>query len=373
MSTKTVRHFSYYLFENFDPSEAVDHPLNPRSFLNNSVDGILSWLAETPIQDRLYTAACARFGKEIMDRLLTGGIVRREQNTLFFDTPVFLAEDAAPIKDFFFDAASRLAEKLMEKKQEFYAFASELQNGFSAEVNLYHILCGMCFDGMFLDKLSETGVLAGSRPHASGLDYLAVIYEKCPELDQFSDGILCSYNRVSNEKIALQSFGNGNGNRLDCYRYFRLRELGKLTDRFAEIDRLMAGHTEADLLQAVTKLFLGDTTLPQVAKALNLFGYTKNGNICVPVFLKKDNDTIRTIETALEDVLLQPVSEWLSDMSSLEITATTHNVAKKEIANECWHILFGSINEILVSSGFVAKPPFKAGEGRYLQSIELYR
>ena len=373
MSTKTVRHFSYYLFENFDPSEAVDYPLNPRRFLNSSTDGILSWLAETPIQDRLYTAACAQFGKEIVDRLFTCGIVRREHNALFFDTPVFLVEDAAPIKDFFYDAASRLAEKLMEKKQEFYAFASKLQNGFSAEVNLYHILCGMCFDGMFLDNLSETGVLADSRPHASGLDYLAVIYEKCPELDQFSDGLLCSYNRITDGKVALQSFGNGNGNRLDCYRYFRLRELGKLTDRFAEIDGLMAGHTEAEFLQAVTELLVGNTISPQFAKTLDFFGYTKNGNICVPVFQKKDNDTIWTIETALEDVLLQPVSEWLSDMSSLEITATTHNVAKKEIANECWHILFGSINEILVSSGFVAKPPFKAGEGRYLQSIELYR
>ncbi|MBQ9263879.1 MAG: hypothetical protein IJ189_06655 [Clostridia bacterium] len=75
----------------------------------------------------------------------------------------------------------------------------------------------------------------------------------------------------------------------------------------------------------------------------------------------------------LEHILLPPIAAWLGDLRSLKTTATKHNVSTKEIANECWHILFGRMNELLVSNGLVAAPPFKEGEGRYLQSIELYQ
>ena len=49
-----------------------------------------------------------------------------------------------------------------------------------------------------------------------------------------------------------------------------------------------------------------------------------------------------------------------------------HGVPKEEVANEVYHMIFGMLNEELVSRGFVQMPDFHVGEGRYLKSIELY-
>ena len=366
-----ARRFSYFLFENFDPAEASDDPGNPRLFLRDTADGLLSRIVDGCEPERTFAAVCARFGADLTERLLAGGILRREGETLFLDTPLFLAEDAGPITAFCTDAASRLAGLLTEKKREFQALAEELQNGFSAEVNLYHVVCGMCLDGLFLDRLSSLGLLSEGRPHASGLDYLAVIYEKCPELDRFSDGLLCSWNRLADEDCALQSFGDGNGDRMDCYRYFRLRELGWLTERYAEADRLLAGMTEAELLQAAKALLTGQPADPLLAAALEFFGYASGGRICVPVYGKAQQETVAKIEALLEQTLLEPVSALLADADRLPITAAEHGVPRAELANELWHVLFGSINEALVQTGFAAAPLSRPGEGRYLQSVEI--
>lgn len=368
-----IRHFSYFLFENFDAEAEASNPLNPRNFLNSSVDDILSWAADTPTESRFCSVACEKFHNEVINRLIDGGVLRKDNNILLFDTPIFLSEDAEPIASFFSAAASRFAHMIQEKKPELYALAKSLENGFLPQVNLYHIICGMCFDGLFLERLSETGVLSAGREHASGLDYLSVIYEKSPALEHFSNSLLCSYNRIRNDVCALQSFGDANGNRLDCYRFFRMKGKDFLPPAFASVEEIMADLTEDALLLGMRDILNGTSVDWRIAQSLESFGYLKDGRICVPVFRKKNDDAIHAIENVLEETLLQPICEWLSDMSSLKITAISHSVAKDEIANECWHILFGSINEILVSSGIVANPPFKAEEGRYLQSIEIYQ
>lgn len=367
------RHFSYFLFESFDAHAESGNPLNPRNLLNASVDSILSWTADTPTERRTFHAACKRFGEDSITRLIDSGILRKDNQVLFFDTPVFLSEDAEKLASFFSVAATRFVRLIREKEQKLYELAGAVKNGFSAQINLYHIICGMCFDGLFLDRLSEAGILSNSRWHKSGLDYLAVIYEKCSALERFSNNLLCSYNRIQNDVCALQSFGDANGNRPDCYRFFRLREKNLLPPEFASIKETAANLSEDDLLIGLSDILNKKHVDPMIAQSLESFGYLKNGHICVPVFSRKDSDTIRTIESFLEDILLRPIGEWLSDLSALKITAVSHGVANGEIANECWHILFGCMNEILVSTGVVAKPPFKAGEGRYLQSIEVYR
>lgn len=56
----------------------------------------------------------------------------------------------------------------------------------------------------------------------------------------------------------------------------------------------------------------------------------------------------------------------------LNITAVSHGVPFAEIANELYHILFGSVNEELTVRGIVPSPLFRQGEGRYLKCIEIY-
>ena len=67
------------------------------------------------------------------------------------------------------------------------------------------------------------------------------------------------------------------------------------------------------------------------------------------------------------------MSQTLIELAgSINITAVKHGVNRKEIANELYHIVFGSINEDLTARGIVTTPKYIPGEGRYFKCIELY-
>lgn len=202
-----------------------------------------------------------------------------------------------------------------------------------------------------------------------------MIYEDCPELKQFSDGLLCSYNRLTDGEIALESFGDANGNRFDLYRCFRLREEEHLPERFKQtdelLDKLPKGKERQAILDATRLLLQGNVCQPECLAILELFGYVKDGRICVPVFSQADEPIIRRLAALIEENLYNDVAHALLDaQASLEITTIRHGVPFGEIANELYHILFGGINEELVKRGLTAAPPFRQGEGRFLQCIE---
>lgn len=109
-----------------------------------------------------------------------------------------------------------------------------------------------------------------------------------------------------------------------------------------------------------------------VLKLLELFGYVHNGSICVPVYRPEHRPYILKIEAIVEECLSEKMSKALSDLAvSLQITAVSHGVDPLEIANELYHILFGSLNEELIKRKVVAAPPYFPGEGRYQKCIEI--
>lgn len=273
--------------------------------------------------------------------------------------------------------AVHLADLIGDKIAEIWTCCAEIQNGFSIEMNLYHILCGMVFDGNFFDYLSDNGSLVTSRRHPSGLDYLSVIYEKCDALQTLSNGLLCSYNRLVNDKCSLQSFGDANGNRFDFYRFFRLMERENLPAKFKDAEVILhesfGGANKDALLSDVLSLIQTGWCAPTTMKLLEQFGYMQNGNICVPIYTPVHQKYIMEIEGIIEKYLGEAMSSTLSDLAaSIDITAVKHGVNRLEIANELYHILFGSINEELVLQKIVADPQPIPGEGRYFRCIEMY-
>lgn len=219
-----MKHFTYFLFENFDPDREADHPGNPRRILAAPADALLSRAAEFPPLACPAALLREEFGGEAVDRLTDAGALREADGVLAYDTPVFLAEDAPILERFSADAAAPLADRLWAIREKLWDAAGAVRNGFGPERNLYHILCGMIFDGRFFDWLDRRQAVAVSRLHPGGLDYLSVIYEACPALQKFSDGMLCSYNRLTDGETSLESFGDADGDRFDLYRCFRLRE-----------------------------------------------------------------------------------------------------------------------------------------------------
>lgn len=198
-----MREFEYFLFENFDADEEANNPHNPRNFLGKETDAMLTEVAQHLVNTCSYNGWCDKYSTHIVRKLIDGGVLHPSGTELAFDCPIFLREDAAVLQTEIVAKASALVDLIESSMTEIRACCGKVDNGFPVELNLFHILCGMVFDGDFFDYLSGKGALATSRQHPSGLDYLTVIYEKCEELQALSDGLLCSYNRFVNEKCSL--------------------------------------------------------------------------------------------------------------------------------------------------------------------------
>lgn len=371
-----MRHFSYFLFENYDVDVHSHNPLNPRRFLNRETDAALSYISEFPAGSCNFETCLEFFGSDMLNTLIACGVIRKEADCVLFDTPVFLREDASVLRSKMNTVALTLTDELEKCVPQIRSLCDEIKNGFPVELNLYHILCGNVFDGVFFDYLEQNNAVATSRAHTSGLDYLSIIYEQCEELDTYSDGLLCSYNRFANSCCALQSFGDANGNRHDFYRFFRLMEIGNLSAKFQTAQLLLGkcGSINKDeILLQVTNLIRCGSCSPSVLALLEHFGYAKEGMICVPVYTPDNQEIITKIAKTVEEHLGNIFIAELTALSKqVNITANKHGVSPGEIANELYHILFGSINGELVRRKIVAQPPYTSEEGRYLRSIQLY-
>ena len=203
-----------------------------------------------------------------------------------------------------------------------------------------------------------------------------MIYEKCSSLDAYSNGLMCSRNRFAVPGIALQSFGDADGDRHDLYRFFRLREAGPLPDSFLPARELLCECGDIDksgILRCAAQLASGGSCPAPVEGLLTHFGYFARGKAAVPVYTAGDEPVIRAIADVTERSLADFFARTLARLAeTLPITAPRRRVNRGEVANELYHILFGSLNAELIRRGIAAEPPYIPGEGRYLKSIQLF-
>ena len=136
-----MRHFSYFLFENFDADTHSHEPLNPRRFLNTETDVILSYIASFPAGTCDFETCSSIFGSDVLNTLKVGGVIKKERDHILFDTPIFLREDAAVLRSQMDAIARRLTDKLEKCIPQICSLCTAIDNGFSVELNLYHILC----------------------------------------------------------------------------------------------------------------------------------------------------------------------------------------------------------------------------------------
>lgn len=369
-----MRTFSYFLFENFDAEKEAKNPKNPRHLFSSETDRILTWVLE---QGERATECEARlnFGREAVDERIEAGFLSRTGQVLKIDVPFFLSEDLPAIRSALGSSAAEIVDLLETSLPEIIHICERINNGFPVSCNLYHILCGMILDGSFFDFLSEQKSVTTSKINPSGLDYLMILYEKSKVLQTYSEKLLCSYNRFSNGQAALQSFGDADGDRHDFYRFFRMLEEGTLPTAW-ESDRklLETSLPDKDRILSETVDFVKNGKASSTVKALlERFDYVKDGRISVPVYLPEHQSLITRIGEIVERSIGAFLMERLLEISSTSsFRAVELGVDCGEIANELYHLLFGEVNEILVRRGIVETPPARAGEGRYLKSIEIY-
>lgn len=359
--------FNKYYYENFSVNIPFDDS-NPRYVMSlEGVDDILSAVVKV----KPYTLSIDDFdNSQLVKKLINIDVFKEKHGKLALAIPVFIEKETDILKSLSYNVAKGIADILVEHKDKLYEIVDKIDNGFSKEINLYHILCGSIFDGYLFDYLEENLLVTTSKVHKSGLDYLIIIYECSKCLEQYSNGLLCSYNRLTNEKGGFISFGDSNGNRKDLYRYYRMKELNGLSDEQLEFVKY-----DTDILvDKFTKLVNGEPVEQKFIDIFDYFEYSKDGKICVPVY--KDN--LEELVEELYDFVIEIAgNEFSKALKHIEkcngLLAVSHGVDIKDISNELYHLIFGEINEQLVRSKIVTAPQWHDGQGRYLKSFEICR
>ena len=353
-----------YFYENY-PLDMPFDSNNPRYVL--SLDGVDAIL-EKIIINKPYSLEIADLDKvELVKALLHIEALQLKNGKLGMAVPFFTASDEAVLKELSKKAAKNIGNELLKQKVLLYQIAEKLDNGHSAERNLYHLLCGDIFDGLMFDYLEENHLVTTSRVHKSGLDYLVILYEDTDSLNEYSDLLLCSFNRLTVKGKGFVSFGDSNGNRKDFYRYMRLRELGRLSEQ----ESVWLNDPAEELVEQFNKMLNGDKIDSKYLEIFEYFDYCRNGKIAIPVY---DSSASRIVQELYEFVLEITKEQIASALTVIQgdtrLLAVSHKVDVKDIANEIYHLIFGEVNELLVREGIVATPPYVQGEGRYFKAFE---
>lgn len=330
---------------------------NPRFVLNDSKN-----------RYALYDVCMGKsIPNDICEKLMNIDAIRMENGKCVVNFPLFLKANTDCLQRLSCKAATLILDGLKREWGKLCDCVSLIDNGFSVPYNMYHILCGYYFDGACFDYLEQMKAVSVSQLHKGDRDYIIVGYEKCIELQQFNDNLLCSYNNYSTSNYRFSSFGNANGNRYDIFRYLRLKESNQLSSLYDDIPIYIRNYKEAefsDLLNSFKENSKGK-------ELLEVFGYMKDGTLCVPVFKKEDQEIINhfsdKVTQLLGVIILNALDMMYEDV--LQECSQLIGVEKGIVTNELWHMVFGTVNFMLVDKGMVAMPYESAEEGSYLKCI----
>ena len=359
--------FSKYYYENFSVDIPFDNS-NPRYVLSSGgVDEILTEI----VNAKPFTISIGEVKeKQVVEELLYIDVLREKEGKLGLAIPVFIESETDVLKSLSCDVARTISEILIENKDRIEEIISKINNGFSNERNLYHILCGSIFDGKIFEYLEEKSLVTTSKEHKSGLDYLIIFYEQSECLDNYSNKLLCSYNRLISNGSGFVSFGDSDGDRKDFYRYFRLKELNELNKEAKNYIR----YEPEELVNKFNQLLVGDEVEENYLEIFEYFNYVKDGKVCVPVYDGDVEAVIDELYYYILDLIGEQLAKALREIElRKELLSVSHGVSVKDISNEIYHLIFGEINELLVKNNMVSRPDWFEGEGRFLKSFETQR
>ncbi len=301
---------------------------------------------------------------EITNSLLMIDAIKLCNNKLSLNIPIFIERDLPILKKYISLASNKICHSIIQQSDNLIKTIHQIQNGFSDQVNLYHMLCGYVFDGTIFDELVRYNLITTHKIHPDHSDYLIIMYEKSHSLSTYSNKLLCSYNRLQTEHGTFSSFGDCDGNRNDFYRQFMLQ-------KYHQFDTTIK-YSADELGMAFHSLVEGKHISKDFITIFNQVGYTKDGIINVPVYYPDDFKVGDEVSKIVIDACSQILIECLNLLSREQnLLSIQHNVDIRDIANEIYHLIFGTVNELLVQHNIVAQPEYHPNEGRYLKSYEI--
>ena len=295
--------------------------------------------------------------------------------------PFFLARDVKKIKQIIIEHLKKnldiIATGLNETKEILKIHYPDIDT----KVALYHFVCGKIFDGFMFDYLEENQLLKQSFLQQNGRDYMLIGYSKEHLCKVINKKLLCSFNNARYKKDSLTSFGNAAGNRLDYFRYFKLRQINKLYGKFKKIDRDFHDIPEEEIvfnsLNVIKNIMNGQVVKDNIfLKHLKTMRYiTKNHCLNVPVFVGF-YDVLQQIQGSivqnLGEIIIEDFKNVYEQIINSNISCLTHKIDKAQLLNEIWHLYFGLLNNLLVKNKTFARPKKFKGEGAYLKCVYLF-
>ncbi|MBQ8313584.1 MAG: hypothetical protein IJX84_10360 [Clostridia bacterium] len=368
--------FHSFFFDGTDITDLPGNIIHPRqALLMPGADDLLARIASAS-PGKISTMQLPAVEADAATHLIATGVLRSEGKRLYFDCPIILDGDRQTLASMTTRHAQRLADILMQHSAQLNAIVASKQDGFSPQRHLYHMLCGGVMDGAMFDHLEASGLVTTSKPLPTGANCLTILYEDTPALNQFSDLLLCSFNRLRTDSCTFVSFGDSDGLRRDFYRWFVCRSTNRPALQDTPLDALLPAslpELREEAGRQWLRLMAGHTLSDEWRTIFQHFGYTEQARPCVPVYTATEYETFQQQLDALVAPLLMPeLRTVLAELATCnQLTAIRHGVASADLANEVYHILFGQINEQLVQCGLVAQPNHVLGEGRYLRCVEM--
>ncbi|MCK5116875.1 MAG: hypothetical protein KAR44_09765 [Candidatus Aegiribacteria sp.] len=332
---------------------------------------------------------------ELLSNMEKIGMVTKKQDKYSVSFFVILEKDLPIIDNLSSAIALRLSQKILRYKQEIQNYTSKIKclDEFGYGRILYHVIGCDIFDGTSFSEFSKRGILSISKPQYGHRDYILIGFEQNEIVACSSDKILCSRNCKGAGSVEFASFGDSNGNRQDMFRFMRqvISQLIDITPNlslnssYIHILEQQNQHLAQVCAELVTKVLNGEKSVSSFSdeekdalKFLEEFKYIEidesgGVRVVVPLFDGDDAKAIDDVSNYLIELIGDDVAREFSDLKvkMQGLSALSHGVDEKEIANGLWHQVFGNINENLVLEGLFASPESRTGEGRYFQAIYI--
>ena len=233
---------------------------------------------------------------------------------------------------------------------------------------LYHILCNGVFDNYAFDYLEKNNLVTFHKLNPGNRDYIIIGYEDNNFVNNYSSKLLCSNNKFKCNKVTFNSFGDTDGNRMDFFRYFRMKQMNISTFKCIDDYMSLIKNNKDELKLRLENVILNNVNDLKTIKLLENLGYMNNGKIIVPILSNKEQYLIgENIMHSIKDNL----NNIFKKIENLEITSNLNKIPIRDTLNEVWHIIFGLINEELIKQKVVEEPKFISGQGRYLKCIYI--
>lgn len=270
--------------------------------------------------------------------------------------PCFYKEDIKIIINEINDDISSLVNKINIKDLNY------------TKEELYHILCNGVFDNYAFDYLAKYDLVTFHKINPGNRDYIIIGYEDNDFVNNYSSKLLCSNNKFKCNKVTFNSFGDTDGNRIDFFRYFRMKQMNLPTFKCLDEYMFLIKNNQDELKLKLENVILNKVNDFKTIELLENIGYMKNGKINVPILSNKEQNIIGK---NIMNLIRNDLNNIFRKIKNLKITSNLNDVPIKDTLNEVWHIIFGLINEELIKQKIVACPIYIKGQGRYLKCIYI--